>query len=82
MPSLKYLGVIEEHKNLGEDRDPGWWSRHHARLLFSRLDMGADGIYVGGVVDPQNGAAEAASIGAAAATFNPGGGVDTTERIF
>ena len=45
--------------------------------------MGADGIFVGGGVDPQNGAAAAASIGADAASFNPGGGggVDTTERI-
>ena len=37
------------------------------------IDMGADGIFLGGGVDPQN--------GAAAATFDPGGGVDTTERI-
>ena len=42
--------------------------------------MGADGIYVGGSVNTQNEAAAAASIGAAATTFNPGG-ADTTERI-
>ena len=46
--------------------------------------MGADGIYAGGGVNPQNGSAAAASIGAAAAAaFNPGGGggADTNERI-
>ena len=42
-------------------------------------DMGADGIYVGGGVNPQNGAAAAAPMDA----FNPGGGggADTTQRI-
>ena len=39
-----------------------------------KLDMGADGIYVGGGVNPQNRAAAAASVGVAAAAFNPGGG--------
>ena len=43
--------------------------------------MGADGIYVGGGVNPQNRAAAAASIGAAAAALHPGGGADTTEQI-
>ena len=45
--------------------------------------MGADGIYVGGSVNTQNEAAAEAFIGAAAATFNPGGGggADTNERI-
>ena len=45
--------------------------------------MGADGTFVGGGVDPQNGSAAAAPIGVAAAAFCPGGGggVDATERV-